>query len=67
MKKVSGEALKQVLASGQDIHGLATEWGLSNGICFNAEHIAGSVMDAEADRARRIEDRLMQQRVGRLF
>lgn len=67
LEKVSPGALKALLDNNQDIHGLASDRDLSNGICFNAGHIADAVMDAEVDRTRRIVDRLVSERINTLF
>lgn len=52
--EVSAERLNQILQSGSDIHGIASDRHISNVISFSARHIQGSVID-EAVEARRVE------------
>jgi len=40
---VSEEALRAILATGRDVHGVATDPAISSAIVFNAGHVAGAV------------------------
>lgn len=60
---VSDEALRAILATGRDVHGVATQRSISNVIAFNARKLPGAVnsRDVAALRARvdaRVADKL---------
>ncbi len=67
LDRVSPDALDSLLQRGANIHGLASDRGLSNAICFAAPHIAGSVNDPVVLEKLRLVDRLMADKVKELF
>lgn len=67
LEDVSPETLHSLLSQNIDVHGIATDRTLSNGICFNASHIRGSVIDSQVAAKRRVLDKLMTDKAQRLF
>lgn len=57
--EVSPEALEKILASGKDIHGIATQRSISNVIAFNSTTVGDSVDSDEVRRLREAADRMV--------
>ncbi|MCG8589527.1 MAG: hypothetical protein MJE66_09570 [Proteobacteria bacterium] len=66
-KRVSPEALEQILAAGVEVHGIATEREVTNAITFNAPHVADAVQDRRVSRLRRALDRTIARKLQGVF
>ena len=67
MHEVSEDRLQQILAQGDDIHGIASDRSISNVIPFSAPHIADAVCDTAVDLSRQDIDKRMAKLVKNLF
>lgn len=65
--KVSEEALRVILQKGDDVHGISTDSGISNVICFGAHNIEGAVEDAQVKALRTEVDLGLQEYLLNLF
>lgn len=65
--EVSPDALEQILASGTDIHGIASNHSISNVISFNADHIRDSVNNRHVVQLRKDIDELVFSRLRETF
>jgi hypothetical protein len=60
---VSEAALQTVLQSGRDVHGIASDRGISNVIVFNGSHIADAVSDRGVLAMRRAVDETVSKKI----
>ncbi|MBA2565730.1 MAG: hypothetical protein H0V09_09950, partial [Gemmatimonadetes bacterium] len=64
---VSEEALREILASGRDVHGISKERHISNVIVFNAANIADAVRSQEVRSTRERVDEAVAERIHSSF
>jgi hypothetical protein len=64
---VAEEALRPLLKTGRDVHGIASERSISNVIVFNAKHIDGAVQSEEAREARAAVDEAVFAKIRELL
>lgn len=67
LEAVSPEVLADLLATGRDVHGIATEDEISTVVTFNAGHIRDAIHSEPVARARRRLDALVAARLGEHF
>jgi hypothetical protein len=64
---VSEEALRFILQSGRNMHGIATDREISNVIVFNAKNIHDAVFSSEARTARKSVDKAVAEKIKHRF
>ncbi len=64
---VSEEALRLILQSGRNVHGIATDREISNVIVFNAKNIHDAVFSSEARTARKLADKAVAEKIKQYF
>lgn len=65
--EVSEERLNEILAQGDDIHGIASDRSISNVITFSAKNIRDAIRDPVVEQSRREVDREMGKLMKALF
>ncbi len=65
--RVHPDALEALLAEGRDVHGIATDAGISDVVTFNAHHVRDAVHDEAVALARQRLDAVVRERLARHF